>query len=64
MKNSKFFYVYLAGGFIGLIMIVVDIARSCPALKAPSLISDVAIGLIFFYLAYKAYHEKKDQEMM
>lgn len=64
MKNSKFFYVYLAGGIIGLIMIVVDIVRTYPAVKVSSLISDIAVSAIFCYLAYKTYHEKKDQEMM
>ena len=64
MKNSKFFYVYLAGGFIGLIMLIVDVVRNYATLKTPALISDAAIAIVFFYLAYKTYHEKKDHEMM
>ncbi len=64
MKN-KFFWLYLGGALLALILIVKDIVTNYP--KAPA-ISDILLdggaAILFFYLAFKVYHEKKDKEMM
>ena len=62
--NKKFLYLYLIGGAIALGLLVYDLATTLPNPSPTSLALDILPMLMFFYLAYKTYHEKKDQELM
>ena len=62
--NKKFFYLYLVGGAIALGLLIYDVLSTYPKLSPTSLALDILPGIMFFYLAYKTYHEKKDQELM
>ena len=62
--SRKFLYLYLAGGIIATGLLIYDIATTYPALSYTSLLLDILPAIFFFYLSYKAYHEKKDQELM
>ena len=62
--NKKFLYLYLVGGAIALGLLIYDIATTYPKLSWNSLALDILPAILFFYLSYKAYHEKKDSELM
>jgi hypothetical protein len=61
---KKFFYLYLVGGAIALGLFVYDVISTYPNLSSAVIAQAVIPGVILFYLAYKTYHEKKDQELM
>jgi len=63
--NNKFFYLYLAGALLALGLLTKDIIGSYPHMPGIGdiLLDTVPAGL-FFYLAFKTYHEKKDKELM
>jgi hypothetical protein len=61
---NKFFYVYLAGGTIALVLLIYDVIGSYPNIFNRDLLYDVLPSILLYYLAYKVYHEKKDQELM
>jgi hypothetical protein len=61
---KKFFYLYLVGGAIALGLLVYDLASTWPHPGFQSLALDILPMVLFFYLSYKTYHEKKDKEMM
>lgn len=60
---SKFFYLYLAGGLIAFLLAAYRLYTEYPSLHTISVVYFLP-SLLLFYLAYKTYHEKKDQEMM
>jgi len=62
--NKKFLYLYLIGGAIALGLLIYDLVTTWPNPSATSLILDILPMILFFYLSYKTYHEKKDQELM
>jgi hypothetical protein len=62
--NKKFLYLYLIGGAIALGLLIYDLVTTWPHPGATSLILDILPMILFFYLSYKTYHEKKDQELM
>lgn len=62
--NKKFIYLYLVGGAIALGLLIYDVATTWPNLNYSSLALDILPAILFFYLSYKAYHEKKDSELM
>jgi hypothetical protein len=64
MKN-KFFWLYLAGGLLALGLLIRDVIAAYPQMPGWSdNVLYVLSGILFFYLAFKTYHEKKDKEMM
>jgi len=62
--STKFFYLYLVGGAIALGLLIFDLISTWPKPSLESLALDILPMILFFYLSYKTYHEKKDQELM
>ncbi len=61
---KKFLYVYLVGGAIAIGLLIYDLITTWPHPDYSSIALDVLPGILFLYLSYKAYHEKKDSELM
>lgn len=62
--NPKFLALYLIAGTVAIIIAAYKFFIGYPAVDTGRIVLDVVIGLFFFYLAYKAYHVKKDKELM
>jgi len=56
--NPKYLVLYLVVGTVALGLAVYQGITTYPAIYY------VAISIFFYYLAYKTYHEKKDNELM
>lgn len=56
--------VYIAAGTLALLLIVYQLFTETRSVNLPRLILNIVMSLFFYYLAYKAYHEKKDKELM
>ncbi|WP_183580076.1 hypothetical protein HDF18_25265 [Mucilaginibacter sp. X5P1] len=62
--SKKFFYLYLIVGIIAVILLVKDIITAYPSMIATRDIAyDALPAILFFYLAFKTYQEKNDQEL-
>ena len=62
--NPKFLVLYLIAGSVALFIAAYKFFIAYPAVNTGRIVLDVVISLFFYYLAYKAYHEKKDKELM
>ncbi|QJD97528.1 hypothetical protein HH214_17445 [Mucilaginibacter robiniae] len=62
--SAKFFYLFMVGGTIAFGLLVYKLFTAHTATKFGTLLDDLIAMLILYYLAYKVYHEKKDNEMM
>ncbi len=62
--SYKFFYLYLTGGIVFLIMLIYQLIAYYPSLNIPGVILDVIIVLLLFYMAYKVRREKEDKDLM
>jgi hypothetical protein len=62
--SYKFFYLYLVGGIVFLIMLIYQLIAYYPSLNIPGVILDVFILLLLFYMAYKVRREKEDKDTM
>lgn len=63
--SNKFFYLYLAGAVLALGLLTKDIITAYPKIpQIGDILLDTVPAILFFYLAFKVYHEKKDKEMM
>ncbi|MDN5288435.1 MAG: hypothetical protein JWR38_4709 [Mucilaginibacter sp.] len=62
--NPKYRYLYIIIGSILLVMLIVQIVMTYPDVSAQGVLLDALPSLLFYYLAYKTYHEKKDSELM
>ena len=63
--NNKFYYVYLIGGTIALILLIYQAFTSHPnGINLYNLAGYITATIILYYLAFKTYHEKKDKELM
>ncbi|WP_345947774.1 hypothetical protein ABDD95_13045 [Mucilaginibacter sp. PAMB04274] len=60
----KFFYLYLIGGTVALVLVVYQLISTYPAIKFTAALIYLIPVLILYYMAYKAYHVKKDNELM
>jgi hypothetical protein len=61
---KKFLYLYLFGGLVAFGLLIYDLVTTWPHVNYNSIALDFLPGVLFFYLSYKAYHEKKDSELM
>lgn len=61
MKGNKFFYLYLAGGTIALLLMIYQVFAKRGLVR---IAADGIMVVAFYYLAFKVYHEKKDHDMM
>ena len=62
--NPKFKVLYIIAGTLALALVVYELFTDKPALNTPRLILNIVMCVVFYYLAYKTYHEKKDKELM
>lgn len=62
--NPKFRYLYIAIGGLLFISLIAQVVVSYPDINAKWVLLNALPSLLFFYLAYKTYHEKKDSELM
>jgi hypothetical protein len=62
--NPKFKYLYLIGGIVATILLIVQIVTTYPKPNTVGVILGALPALALFYLSYKAYHVKKDNELM
>ncbi|MDN3549341.1 hypothetical protein [Mucilaginibacter aquaedulcis] len=62
--NPKFRNLYIIIGCLLLISLIVEVIRTYPEVSAKGVLLNALPAILFFYLAYKTYHEKKDSELM
>jgi hypothetical protein len=62
--SYKFFYLFLAGGVLGLLILVYQLVSQYPKIEIFDVVFNAAIVLIFCYLAYKVRREKEDKDLM
>ena len=62
--SYKFFYLYLIGGIVFLIMLIYQLIAYYPSLNIFGVMLDGIIVLLLFYMAYKVRREKEDKDMM
>lgn len=60
----KFFYLFLVGGCLSLSLLIYEVLSTYPAMRATGILSGAIPAVLFFYLAYKVWHEKNDSELM
>lgn len=47
-----------------MLLVIYQFFTTYPVLNYPRIGLNMVFALFFYYLAYKTYHEKKDQELM
>lgn len=62
--SYKFFYLYIAGGTIALLLLIYQVITYYPALNTFGLFFNSVPIVIFYYLAYKVRREKEDKDLM
>ncbi len=62
--NPKYLVLYFIAATLALILAVYTAFITYPAPNYPRIGLNVIISVFFYYLAYKTYHEKKDNELM
>lgn len=62
--NPKFRYLYISIGSLLFISLIVQVIITYPEVSPQNVLLNALPSLLFFYLAYKTYHEKKDSELM
>lgn len=59
---NKFFILYLVLGTVALLLFIWQLFAY--AWSGGSLVLNGVLAVLFYYLSYKVYHEKKDKELM
>lgn len=63
--SKQFIYLYFIGGMIAIGVFIFDlITITATKMTTGRWILDMGPIIVFLYLSYKAYHEKKDHELM
>jgi uncharacterized membrane protein len=62
--NPKFRYLYIIAGSVALVLLIVQIITTYPDVSLMEVLLNALPSLLFYYLAYKTYHEKQDSELM
>jgi hypothetical protein len=62
--SYKFFYLFLAGGILGLLILIYQILTQYPKIETIDAVFNAILVLVFFYMAYKVRREKEDKDMM
>jgi hypothetical protein len=62
--NPKYRYLYITIGGLLFISLIVQVITTYPEFNPQNVLLNAIPSLLFFYLAYKTYHEKKDSELM
>jgi len=63
--NKRFTYLYLIGGIIAIGLFIFDLINiTAQKMTISRWVLDIGPIILFLYLSYKTYHEKKDKELM
>jgi hypothetical protein len=62
--SYKFFYLYLAGGTIALLLLIYQLVVYYPSLNTFDVVLNLIPILLLYYLAYKVRREKEDKDLM
>ncbi|HVW97980.1 MAG TPA: hypothetical protein VHA56_18560 [Mucilaginibacter sp.] len=62
--NPKFLALYLIAATLALGLALYISVTTYPDLQYGRIALNVVMSFFFYYLSYKAYHEKKDKELM
>jgi lipid-A-disaccharide synthase-like uncharacterized protein len=62
--SYKFFYLYLTGGSIFLLLLIYQLIVYYPSLNVLGVGLNVLFILALYYLAYKVRREKEDKDLM
>ncbi|TSD67390.1 hypothetical protein FFF34_008365 [Inquilinus sp. KBS0705] len=62
--SGKFFYLYLVGGTVALLLLLYSIIAAWPEVNRSGALFYIIPTLALYYMAYKTYHVKKDGELM
>ena len=62
--SYKFFYLFLAGGILGLLILIYLLVTEYPNIGTFDTVFNVLLVLVFFYMAYKVRREKEDKDLM
>ncbi len=60
----KFFYLYLIGAIVALALLIYQLVDTYPNIKYSGALFYIIPTVLLFYMANKAYHVKKDKELM
>lgn len=62
--SYKFFYLYLAGATVALLLLIYQVTTYYPDLNGIGLFINVFPVILLYYMAYKVRREKQDRDMM
>jgi hypothetical protein len=62
--GNKFFYLYLAGGTVALLLLIYQLVAYYPALNDIALFLNAVPVVLLYYMAYKVRREKDDKDLM
>src|SRR4051812_10121504 len=51
--SYKFFYLFLAGGILGLLILIYQIVTQYPKIETVDAVFNAILVIVFFYMAYK-----------
>ena len=60
----KFFYLYLAGGSVAMLLLIYQLMAYYPAINDVALLFNIIPVLLLYYMAYKVRREKEDKDLM
>jgi hypothetical protein len=60
----KYFYLFIAGGVLSLLLLGYDLFTAGGNVGVLTVLRGAIPAVLFFYLAYKVWHEKNDDELM
>ncbi len=64
VMTPKFFYLYLLAGTVTLALVIYQLATAPQPVSAVTVLLYLIPALLLYYMAYKVYHVKKDNELM
>ncbi|RFZ81123.1 hypothetical protein DYU05_20400 [Mucilaginibacter terrenus] len=62
--SGKFFYLYLIGGFAALALLIYELITASGDVNGRGVLFYIIPTILLFYMAYKTWHVKNDQELM
>ncbi len=62
--SGKFFYLYLVAAFVALALLIYEVVITYPDVRRNGALFYIIPTLLLFYMAYKTWHVKNDNELM
>ena len=62
--SGKFFYLYLVGGTVALLLLLYGLITAYPNINGSGAFFYVIPTVLLYYMAYKTWHVKNDGELM